>query len=435
MRRSWLIGWGSALAGCLAAAAASAGVEDSLGLGPRAMALGGALSARSAGFASVYYNPAGIVLGDERASAAELAVGAVYARPVLRVEGLESGDASPESEGARSTAAAVLGIVGPVGERLGVEGLFLGAYVYLPGSMLELGLRPDDSLFWQRYTDRTRALSTGLGLGWRLASWLSLGAAVRVASTVEAHTTALVVDVQEQDTESGASVVRASPSYGERLRVSARPALTLGLLASPTEALGVGLVYRSEVATENFGSTRVLGIEGIGDFGFAHHFFSHYEPARIALGVSAAPASQLTLSTDLTYSRWSAAPSPNAADLAGRVGDTLGVAVGVEWQLAPRFALLSSYAFEPSPFDNFGGPTNLLDNDRHVVALGGAQSLANSGTRMTAALELAVLPERSETKDRRRFATDALLVGNPGYPGYRYGGVVPAVQLALEVPW
>ena len=38
-----------------------------------------------------------------------------------------------------------------------------------------------------------------------------------------------------------------------------------------------------------------------------------------------------------------------------------------------------------------------------------------------------------ETKDWRRFESDAALARNEGRDGYRFGGVLPALQLSMEV--
>ncbi|MCC6897977.1 MAG: hypothetical protein IT377_03325, partial [Polyangiaceae bacterium] len=81
--------------------------------------------------------------------------------------------------------------------------------------------------------------------------------------------------------------------------------------------------------------------------------------------------------------------------------------------------------------------SNLLDNDRHAVSLGletELESWLSPGfdARVNLAIEHVLLVERSETKDYRRFESDAALEKNPGYPSYVYGGRLLAISLGTE---
>jgi hypothetical protein len=157
--------------------------------------------------------------------------------------------------------------------------------------------------------------------------------------------------------------------------------------------------------------------------------------------VWARPTEDFDASIDLTYSAWSAALTTNAAALGpGRFGDTLSPSVGVAYAIAPRLGILAGYRYMPTPFDNFGGPTNLLDCDQHIGSLGGDLDLGElEGWGIAAALRwagrVAWLAPREESKDPRRFESDAQVLQNEGYPGYRYGGVVPGLSIAAEARW
>jgi hypothetical protein len=109
-------------------------------------------------------------------------------------------------------------------------------------------------------------------------------------------------------------------------------------------------------------------------------------------------------------------------------------------RVASRLELLGGYRYAPSPFDNLGGPTNLLDNDQHVGSLGGALELGTvdpEGVTFTLAWagRVAFLIEREEHKDPRRFASDRQLLENEGLEPYCYGGMVPGASLSLEAAW
>ena len=140
----------------------------------------------------------------------------------------------------------------------------------------------------------------------------------------------------------------------------------------------------------------------------------------------------------MTWARWSAALSTNHNAQNSPVwGDTWTPATGARWRAHRALALLGGYRYQRSPLGNFGGPSNLLDNDRHAVSLGLESELERwltPGFDATAnlALEHVILVERSETKDYRRFSSDTALQKNPGYPSYVYGGRILALSAGLE---
>ena len=67
----------------LFASTAHAGFEDSIGVGPEAMSLGGSFAARAGSYANAYYNPAGLAPNGEKGGFLDMAVGAVFAHPTL----------------------------------------------------------------------------------------------------------------------------------------------------------------------------------------------------------------------------------------------------------------------------------------------------------------------------------------------------------------
>jgi long-subunit fatty acid transport protein len=100
---------------------------------------------------------------------------------------------------------------------------------------------------------------------------------------------------------------------------------------------------------------------------------------------------------------------------------------------------MAGYRYQRSPLDNFGGPSNLLDNDRHVGSLGFEFDLQkffpDIDARVTTALSYTVLVERTETKNFQLFTSDAALTSNPGYPSYSYGGHIVAASLGVSGHW
>jgi long-subunit fatty acid transport protein len=214
-----------------------------------------------------------------------------------------------------------------------------------------------------------------------------------------------------------------------------------GALITPNDDLRFGLTYKHQSYVDDWGDTRIREVPILSNMGYTHHFAHYFEPMQLTAAVGADVAPQLDVSFDLTWARWSEALSTNHNTFGSAVwGDTWTPAVGVRFAAAAGLSVLGGYRFQKSPLDNFGGPTNLLDNDRHVASLGLEAELSELVSKsldasVTLAMEEILLVERNETKDYRRFPSDAAWQKNPGYPSYSYGGSVMALSLGLEARW
>jgi long-subunit fatty acid transport protein len=213
-----------------------------------------------------------------------------------------------------------------------------------------------------------------------------------------------------------------------------------GVLVTPVDELRIGLSYRHESYVDDWGDTRLSGIPDLGNLGYTHRFAHYFEPSQTTLAISADVSPETQLSVDVTHARWSRAKSTNhnffhrdESD-GGVWGDTLVPALGISHRVFPGLSLLAGYRFQKSPLDNFGGPSNLLDNDRHVLGTGLEVALG-AGTKLTFALQHVLLVERTETKDFTRFPSDEAWQENPGYPSYSHGGHLTAGSLGVESRW
>lgn len=425
-----------------------ANLEELLGLGPQPMAVGLAATGGAGHFSLAYYNPAGLSAlphagrPREAPGFVELSFGLMYTRPVLDVDG-----ATPTGTGARSDRDSwgwYLGSRLDLGNAIGLEGLVLGADVYFPGRhIFVFGSAPDEQLQWLNLADQTARVGSNIALSYRITDWLSVGVGIRILFDVVAYTTATILATgMGVDSETGAEVVDLDVRLGEDVSVFGRVAPTLGVQIAPIDRLRIGLTWRGETGIEDFGWTRVEYAPAVGTIGFVHRFAHHLEPHRVALGLSAQPHDRVRLAADLVWSNWSTARTPEAVRLMdGRFGDTWTPAVGIEADVHEHVRVSGGYRFARAAFDNFDGPTNLLDNDRHVVSAGAELRFDDLGVdgafgmRVRAAGRLAVLVEREETKDFRRFPDDVALETNPGYPGYTHGGLVPSLALEVEGGW
>ena len=420
----------------LASAPAHAGVEDTFGLGPRAMALGGSYAARPGDFAAAYYNPAGLARGGsqgEHGGFFELSAAHLFAAPRLYVT--RSDGSELETPGEPTTTGVLVGSRFSLGQPFDLDGLNMGLSVYVPEHLFRWSIRPDDDVQWALLTDRTQVVTANASVGLRLAPWLSVGAGLRVMFDVETLTRGRVTDVA-YDPETGK--VRTHTVLGTDARVFGRVAPLAGVLVTPRDDLRLGLTYRHESYVDDWGDTRITDVPILRHMGYTHRFAHYFEPTQVTAAVSADLAPTLDVSADLTFSRWSRALSTNHnAQFSPVWGDTWTPAVGVRWAAHRALGVLGGYRFQKSPLGNYGGPSNLLDNDRHALSLGLESALEGWLTpgfdaKLNLAIEHVLLVERSETKDYRRFESDAALADNPGYPSYVYGGRLLAISLGLE---
>jgi len=434
----------SAVVALVLATPAWAGIEDSIGLGPRASALGGSYAARPGDFAATYYNPAGLVRGDDQPGFADLSLGFVFARPIVDVTRFDGSAIATPTE-LPDTLGFLLGIRFDLGRVFDYEGLNAGVSLYLPTDFFAWSVHPDERVQWLFLTDRREHLSASAGIGWAPLPWLSLGVGARLLFDSETLTFGRVTSIEaETDPDTGETSFEVATRLGEDVTVGTRFTPTAGLLFTPIERLRVGVSYRGETFVDDTGSTSITGVPGLGELGYSHHFNHYFQPHEITVAVSwdaTSEGSGWSLSSDLTWSDWSSGYTTNRNTYeTGLFGDTWTPSVGFSKRLVRGVDAMAGYRFQRAPFGNFGGPSNLLVNDRHLSSLGmtigiGELLGADLDIGVSWAFQLAWLVEREERKDFRRFESDADLAENPGASGYRYGGVVPAGSLAVEVAW
>jgi long-subunit fatty acid transport protein len=432
---------------------AAAGIEDTFALGPGPMALAGSYAARPGDFAASYYNPAGLAPGgrvEEKGGFFEASIALVYGHPSLFVARCGSSSAGCPSLEPLSThpvddtAGAVVGARFSVGQPFHVDGLDMGLAVYLPGHIFEWSIQPDDKLQWSLLTDRTQVLTANVALAYRVQKWLSLGVGLRVAFDVQTNITGSLTHVDILNYHATSVIGTDSTVYG-------RVAPAAGVLLTPLDGLRVGLSYRGESYVDDWGSASIAtGPQvGLGNLGYNFRFAHYFEPTELTAAVGADVGGGVDISADLTYARWSDALSTNRntfgcgltpCDGASPIwGDTWTPAFGVRWRATRAFALMAGYRYQKSPIDNFGGPSNLLDNDRHVPSTGFELDLSklvpSLDARIKVGLQYVLLVNRYETKEYQRFSSDAAWQSNPGYPSYGYGGHLLGGSVGVEARW
>jgi hypothetical protein len=435
----------AAAAALAVSARAHAGFEDTLGVGPEAMALGGSFAARGGSYASTYYNPAGLSPSGEHGGFLEIVAGGVYAHPELHATGangqnllMPAAKVGGAPLGVGDTGGFLLGTRFSLGKPFKLEGLNFGFAMFVPGHFLSWYDRPDDDMQWELLDDRTQVISLHAGLAYRFNRFLSVGVGLRALFNTQTNVTGAVTSLQLQP--SGDIAVQTQLGTDAQVYGAVYP--IVGLLVTPIERLRLGLVYRNASFVDDWGTTRIDGVPDLGTIGYFSHFAHYYEPLEVTLAASFDLTPRLDVSADVTYARWSDAISNNRNFWgSGRWGDTVVPAFGLRWKATSALSVLAGYRFQKSPIDNFGGPTNMLDCDRHVESLGFDLHIGKLikqptfDVHVTAGLQYTMLVDRTEVKDIRRFPTDALYFANQGYPSYSYGGHMIAGQATLEARW
>jgi len=423
----------------LFASTAHAGFEDSLGVGPEAMSLGGSFAARAGSYANAYYNPAGLAPVGEKGGFLDMAVGAVFAHPTLHAS-LPNGNVlltpSAVLNGApqevADTGGFLFGARFSVGRPFKLDGLDMGLAIFIPGHLFDWHDRPDDDVRWQLMDDRNQVISIHAGLAYRINKYISLGLSVRALFNAQTNTTGEATSVELDKTT---KQIITHTRLGTDSQVFGQAYPIAGVLITPIDRLRLGVVYRNKSYVDDWGTTRISGVPDLGTIGYSSHFTHYFEPMQLTLAASFDITQSLDVSADVTWARWSEALSNNLNFWGpGRWGDTIVPAFGLRWKATNALSLMMGYRYQRSPIDNLGGPSNMLDCDRHVESLGLDVNFLKM-FRFTAGLQYTVLVDRTEVKDPRRFPTDALFHSNPGYPSYTFGGHEIATQATLEARW
>jgi long-subunit fatty acid transport protein len=434
-----------ALCASTLSASAAAGIEDTFGLGPGPMALAGSYGARPGDAMAAYYNPAGLAPGGsvvEKGAFFEASIALVYGRASLYAAGPKGQPLGTPS--VPDTAGAVIGTRFSLGQLFHFDGLDLGLALYVPDHLFEWSIRPDETPQWALLTDRTQVFSANAAIAYRIAHFLSLGVGVRVTFDVDTNINGVLTHFNPVNDQ-------ASAQLGTNAAVYGRAAPVAGVLVTPVDRLRLGVTFRGESYVDDWGTTILAtGPQvGLGNLGYDFRFAHYFEPLELGMATSVDLGRGVDASVDLTYARWSDALSTNRnfygcgltpCNGASPIwGDTWTPAFGIRWQASRAFALMGGYRYQRSPINNFGGPSNLLDNDRHVPSTGVELDLAKMvpwlDARLNVGLEYVILVDRTETKDFQRFPSDSAFESNPGYPSYSYGGHLVAGSVGIDARW
>jgi long-chain fatty acid transport protein len=444
-----------ALSSAAIASPALANEADTYGLGSRATAMGGAVSADATDFSGNYYNPAALA----GARGPSLSVGYVYAWNRLSINDLPNDVAN------------VHGIVGG----LAIPGTFFkvpfafGVGLYMPDAGISRvkALRQETPR-WALYDERASIIFIAANLAVRPIRWLEIGGGVAfLAATRGRFAISGTADILHpydsqlrHEVDADLSAVRY-PQLGARVQIPG-----FGHLA---------VVYRGETRIKLEldahlqGTVNFAGVDVPLLYDLASRTANAFLPQQIVLGTSFSRVRGLHVNLDLTFVNWAAFESPTALtttslsvnlppgvpitlpkspkpvtiippNFANRLVPHFGVeyvipaAGGVRrlendpeehrlWEIPVR----AGYVFERSPIPPQTGVTNFVDADRHTISLGAGLTLNAPGSVLKGSVTLdvhgqfSILPERITHKDN-----PADFVGD-----YRAGGTMMGIGSTL----
>lgn len=344
------------------AAPARADMASHFGLSPRAIGMGGAVSAVIDDYAAVYYNPGGLALS----GSSGFTLGCFFATPRVRTR---------EGNGPERLSFQNEMRTGLVGYRQNLAGLFPERW----GRNIVVGMAlayPDNfktgTLVRTRLYDEVQfpvfgrvpdmlVMSGGLGVE-VFPGRLMIGAGMRYAVTYDAQNITAAIRLPENEV-----------SY-EKIDVNADTEIQpiVGLVFRPWDPLRLAAVWRQGGAPVHIvghgRGTAVLGPVSL-PINLNMGFQDFFRPEEFAGSVAWSPFRRWLLAFEVTYARWSAYDDPFGRKPPDTpFEDVLIPRFGVEYTPTGWLRVQSGYYWHPSPVGSDQPSTRYLDTDEHVFA-------------------------------------------------------------------
>lgn len=393
----------------LVAAPAEASFFDAYGFGARAMAMGNAHGAASEDYTAAYYNPGALTIRKHP----HVGTGVNLLVPALSIDRQPSADPDAPSSLLPSTNVGVnVGVLFPLGGLI-ENRVALGIAAYLPTiQATRLNAVDFETPHFYRYQSLPDKLIVAGAMAYEFHPTFSAGVGFHGLGRLDG-----AADV-ELDLLS-----RRFIRKDLKVDVSPVTAMTAGLHARPIEGLRIGVSYRGPLAID-YQLTTSVKIKQTGTLVADISGTSVYTPAQITTAVAYDPRDDLTLTVDVVWARWSAAPDPTShftvtldgapidkgalvvdsthVDLGAE--DTLSPHLGAEWRPDANWAVRGGYAWYPTPLPKQTGATNYIDSDTHQFALGAGltfpdpMAIHEAPLTLDLVAQLSVLPSRQVDK-------------------------------------
>ena len=421
----------------LHAAPAFASAQELFGFGSRSPGMAGGTVALSEGFEALYANPAGLAWTSRKS----FAFG--YTRTDMFLDARSGsggvGDAARVDRpgGITFGTAVPLPLPGAWNHRF-----HLGIGLYIPDSVLIQARVPAPyEPGFPIVGNRANTLGIHAAGAVRITDWLRMGAGVKVLAR-------LIGDIRISPNIVG----QLSSSIVDELKSTW--ALLAGITLGPFEGVRVAAAYRGEEVGSfslpiqtDLGEAFPIEVPTIRIRGVAQ-----FDPRTVALASSWSPGSWLQTEASVTFKQWSRHPEPiETATQAAVAPPPISLEDTFSWRLSAesggalhplwRWEARIGYGFEPSPVPGQSGPSNHLDNDRHISAIGASFSRlfpsdeGESDRSITVHLFVQhhLLSPRRHVKDPSLSASSPGWVDNAGAPWIESSGQILTTGAGLEV--
>lgn len=402
--------------------------------------MGGAQTAESNDPAATFYNPA--LLGRQKALKTLLAV--TYTATIANVERTDL-DSSKELDCAYCTPSPALGFI--IGLTAPLQGklkdrVAIGLTVHVPYDVvLRTKVATPNRPFWYLYDNNANRLVLFMGAGIKIVEQVHLGVGTQILADLVGNGAQMEVDLFSKDVR-----FREINSH-----LAPHVAPTAGLSFFPMDGFRAGLSWRNEMS--NFYSIPAeVNLGGVGTLAFVLSGYNHYTPHQFNAGIGYDLNEQMTISADVSYELWSAAPTPFVdlvIDLSGETLDALGLGealditaphtppgmsntfntkVGFEYRASDSFAGRAGAFFRPTPVPKQDAPgTNILDGSRIGGSLGMAAQFHDPLELFEGPLsfELGLTGSALLPRETNKEPTDPV-------PSYRYSAMVFGAQASLS---
>lgn len=401
---------------------------DTFGIGAKATALGGAVTAQSNDVYSIYYNPAGLVnlKGGQFSAAIQMCVPDVKFNDYTVTGGSSSITGAPLpdmvetkiKDDSDSLFIPFMGYAQPI-----TKNLAFGVAAYVP---FGLDVKWEDSTvgahnwFHSYYVRETFTptlsykindkLSVGAGvalgksksgaekiLNYPVAASTAMGLPTSFDTFSAANQTAVYTGAYTAAIGAGADAAtaaaagtRAATGYtalslthavdGKKLELeledSFNYSVNAGLQYTPNDKVTLGLTYRGRAEADFDGDVTINGVKvTTADMSYDH-------PEQIQAGVMVKPAPTVSLELDVVWTNWSINKtqvtefsSPLLGILPSETlerdwNNTNQIRIGAEWQVNEMVALRCGYFYDPSPVPDNTFDIMWPDADRKTYSIG-----------------------------------------------------------------
>ncbi len=360
---------------------AFAGAYDLFGVGARAQAMGGAMTAAADDWSAAYYNPA--LLTEKQT----FSFGASFqlTDPAIKIT---TGNPSAKVTPPPLFDGIGLGLLFPIGGKV-KDHVAVGLLMFVPGqAFVQTDFQDASVPHFYMYQSQPGVFQLFPTLGIRILDWLSIGGGVSLLASL-AGSGNISLDIANN----------RLPLKELKVALQLNAAPVAGIAVKPVHGLSLGIAYRGQNSLP-ITLPVSLGIEGLdANLNLVVKGVTQWTPHTFDFGASylIEPA-KLRIAAALEYALWSAAPDPTifigvsltgadvekaglsglldapskgnerAVDLAA--SNTLGVRAGLEYNPTWFFALRGGYNYRPTPLPLQTSGTNFLDSNVHTLSLG-----------------------------------------------------------------